>query len=65
MRLLLLQTEGDRREAELYDRLEFLLKELEPWESKLIQANRRMRLKMKKEKNSYTELVVKVCRFSN
>ena len=41
--------------TELFDRLVYLLKELEPWESKLIQANRKARMKMRKEHESYRE----------
>ncbi|XP_036365905.1 uncharacterized protein KIAA2026-like isoform X3 [Octopus sinensis] len=40
---------------ELHSRLNYLLKELEPWEAKLIQANRRARRKMKREQESFKE----------
>lgn len=54
---------SDEAEAaceELYSRLTFLLNELEPWESKLVQARRRMKLKMRREKECYVEKPVKV-----
>ncbi|XP_064601292.1 uncharacterized bromodomain-containing protein 10-like [Liolophura sinensis] len=41
--------------TELYDRLVFLLKELEPWESKLVQATKRARAKLRKEKQDYVD----------
>ncbi|KAL4225137.1 hypothetical protein ACF0H5_015830 [Mactra antiquata] len=37
----------------LHERIEYLLKELEPWESKLQQATRRARLRMRKEMEDY------------
>ena len=40
---------------ELYNRLKFLLEELEPWDQKLSQANRKARLKIKKELETYEE----------
>ena len=40
---------------ELHERLLFLLNELEPWETKLCQATRRARVKMRKEYESYKE----------
>ncbi|XP_074660494.1 uncharacterized protein LOC141912956 [Tubulanus polymorphus] len=40
---------------ELHDRLAYLLKELEPWEQKLLLANRRMKRKMKKEMEDWKE----------
>ncbi|XP_060068222.1 mucin-2-like [Ylistrum balloti] len=41
--------------VDLHGRLLFLLKELEPWEQKLIQATRKARIKMHKEQTSYVE----------
>ena len=41
--------------SELYERLTYLLKELEPWESKLVAANKKARIKLRKEKESYVE----------
>lgn len=41
--------------TELYERLLFLLKELEPWESKLVQATKRARAKLRKEKQDYVD----------
>ncbi|XP_041367368.1 uncharacterized protein KIAA2026-like [Gigantopelta aegis] len=40
---------------ELHERLLFLLNELEPWETKLCQATRRARVKMRKEFENYKE----------
>ncbi|XP_060572711.1 uncharacterized protein LOC132730744 [Ruditapes philippinarum] len=37
----------------LHERLQFLLKELEPWESKLQQASKRARLRLRKEMEDY------------
>jgi hypothetical protein len=51
---------GDTRkkcEKELHERLQYLLKELEPWEQKLIQINRKAKIKMRKEQESYVEEV--------
>ena len=42
-------------EKDLRARLLFLLKELEPWEHKLLSAHRRAKLRMKKEKETYVE----------
>ena len=42
-------------EKDLLSRLLFLVKELEPWEHKLMSANRRAKLRMKKEKENYVE----------
>ncbi|XP_014770738.1 mucin-4 [Octopus bimaculoides] len=47
---------------ELHSRLNYLLKELEPWEAKLIQANRRARRKMKREQESFKEEQVRPAR---
>ncbi|XP_076103108.1 uncharacterized protein LOC143072174 [Mytilus galloprovincialis] len=41
--------------VQLHNRLCYLLKELEPWEQKLIQATKKNRLKMKKEYECYDE----------
>lgn len=41
--------------TELHARLTYLLKELEPWEAKLIQANQKARRKMKREQETYKE----------
>ncbi|XP_069132417.1 uncharacterized bromodomain-containing protein 10-like [Argopecten irradians] len=41
--------------VDLHGRLLFLLKELEPWEQKLIQATRKARLKMHKEHTTFVE----------
>ncbi|XP_064634426.1 uncharacterized protein LOC135492146 isoform X2 [Lineus longissimus] len=41
--------------GELHERLVYLLKELDPWENKLIQANRKMRERVKKEVDEYEE----------
>ncbi|XP_052065701.1 uncharacterized protein KIAA2026-like [Mytilus californianus] len=41
--------------VQLHNRLCYLLKELEPWEQKLIQATKKARLKMKKEYECYDE----------
>ncbi|ELU05585.1 hypothetical protein CAPTEDRAFT_222182 [Capitella teleta] len=52
---------GDTRkkcEKELYESLERLLKELEPWEQKLIAINRKAKIKMRKEQEMYVEEVV-------
>ena len=49
-----------RCEQELYDRLLYLLKELEPWEQKLLQAHKKARLKMRKEQENYKEPEIKV-----
>ena len=39
----------------LYNRLSYLLKELEPWESKLTQATKRARIKLRKEVEDFVE----------
>ena len=39
----------------LYNRLSYLLKELEPWEAKLTQATKRARIKLRKEVEDYVE----------
>ena len=44
-----------RCEAELYQRLTYLLKELEPWEQKLVAANKRAKIKVRKEQENYKE----------
>ena len=44
-----------RYEKELHDRLEYLLTELEPWEQKLLQANKRAKIRLRKEHESYVE----------
>lgn len=49
-----------RCERELHDRLELLLKELEPWEQKLIAAQRKARIKMRREMQNYVEKVEEV-----
>ena len=41
--------------SDLLQRLEGLLKELDPWEMKLQQANKKARMKMLKELETYTE----------
>ena len=46
----------------LHERLEYLLKELEPWESKLQQATKRARIRLRKEKEDYVEPVEQVSR---
>lgn len=47
-------------EIELHQRLAFLLKELEPWEQKLVQAVRRARIKLRREFDDYKEEAPKV-----
>ncbi|KAL5007744.1 hypothetical protein ScPMuIL_016550 [Solemya velum] len=52
------KTKSPRRKkcvSDLYARLEYLLKELEPWETKLVQAAKKARIKLRKEKESYKE----------
>ena len=44
--------------VQLHNRLVYLLKELEPWEQKLMQATKKARLKMKKEYEYYDEKVM-------
>ncbi len=44
-----------RCEKELYGRLAFLLSELEPWEGRLLQANKKAKLRVRKEHESYVE----------
>ena len=44
-----------RCEKELHDRLEYLLTELEPWEQKLLQANKRAKIRLRKQHESYVE----------
>ena len=39
----------------LHNRLEYLLKELEPWEAKLNQATKRARIRLRKEVEDYVE----------
>ena len=39
----------------LHSRLEYLLKELEPWEAKLNQATKRARIRLRKEVEDYVE----------
>ena len=46
---------GRKSVGELLERLEELLKELDPWEFKLQQANKKARMKMCKEKEMYKE----------
>lgn len=46
-------TPRKRKEVELYDRLCYLLKELEPWEQKLIQANKKAKIKLRREHENY------------
>ena len=41
--------------SDLILRLEELLGELEPWESKLLQANKKARIKLRKELETYKE----------
>ena len=40
---------------ELHERLIYLIKELEPWEQKLIAAHKKARIKMRKEHEAYVE----------
>ena len=40
---------------DLYERLRYVLSELEPWEQKLMAANKKARLKIRKEKETYVE----------
>jgi len=42
-------------EMELHERLSCLLAELEPYEQKLIQLNKKMKIKLRKEHENYTE----------
>jgi len=42
-------------EVELHERLSCLLAELEPYEQKLMQLNRRMKIKLRKEHENYIE----------
>ena len=44
-----------RCEKELHDRLVYLLSELEPWEQKLQQANKKAKIRLRKEHESYVE----------
>lgn len=46
-------------ERDLCDQLKYLLKELEPWEQKLLLLNRKAKMKMRKEHESYVEEVEK------
>ena len=59
IRALLLQVlrtaQRKRCEVDLHKRLEFLYGELEPWEPKLIAANKRARLKLRKEQENYCD----------
>ncbi|XP_013420345.1 uncharacterized protein KIAA2026 [Lingula anatina] len=41
--------------AELHERLTYLLSELEPWEAKLIQANKKAKTKLRKEQEEYED----------
>ena len=42
-------------EVELHERLSCLLAELEPYEQKLIQLNKKMKIKLRKEHENYVE----------
>jgi len=42
-------------EVALHDRLSCLLAELEPYEQKLIQLNKKMKIKLRKEHENYVE----------
>jgi len=42
-------------ELELHERLTSLLTELEPYEQKLIQLNKKMKIKLRKEHENYVE----------
>ncbi|XP_071100239.1 uncharacterized bromodomain-containing protein 10-like [Haliotis cracherodii] len=48
-------TSRKRCEVELHARLLYLLKELEPWETKLLQARRKARVKIRKELDEFKE----------
>ncbi|XP_067654927.1 uncharacterized bromodomain-containing protein 10-like [Haliotis asinina] len=48
-----------RCEVDLHARLMYLLKELEPWETKLLQARRKARVKIRKELDEFKEEEVK------
>ena len=41
--------------VELHERLCYLLKELEPWDQKLIQVNKKAKIKLRREHESYVE----------
>ena len=42
-------------EMDLHQRLSYLLAEMEPYEQKLIQLNRKMKIKLRKEHENYVE----------
>jgi len=42
-------------EMELHERLSCLLAELEPYEQKLVQLNKKMKIKLRKEHENYAE----------
>jgi len=42
-------------EVELHERMSCLLAELEPYEQKLIQLNKKMKIKLRKEHENYVE----------
>ncbi|CAH1785567.1 unnamed protein product, partial [Owenia fusiformis] len=46
-----------KKHKELHSRLHFLLVELEPWDQKLLQANKKARMKLRKEFEDYEEEV--------
>jgi hypothetical protein len=46
---------GARNERKLVERLELLLQELEPWEAKLLQCNRRAKMKLMQDVENYKE----------
>lgn len=51
-------------EVALHERLALLLKELQPWESKLVQASRRMRIKIRREFEDFKEEPLEVISLS-
>jgi len=48
-------TAGVACEMELHERLSCLLAEIEPYEQKLIQLNKKMKIKLRKEHENYVE----------